>query len=249
MRTVIALALACPLVVSLSVVALPAQARDCAPVSLASNAIAAGPSPLEVGTAGVKTVLIAAHLQDTCSRVVAVQAKIRSPRGGGTFDLGPGRRDPVSAMTVYGLELSLDPTTLFNDEAGPWSAVVTAHQGEPGPGASASAPNFSIVRAARLSVQAGPETVAKGKDITVTGSLTRANWETAEYRGYAGRRVDLQFRTPTGPNTWVKTIVSDPRGRLETTVRATGDGCYRLVYGGNRATGSAKSTSDCIDVT
>ena len=249
MRTVIALALACPLVVALAAGAQPAEARDCAPVSLASDAIAAGPSPLAVGTSGVKTVLIAAHLQDTCSRIVAVQAQVRSPREGGTFDLGAGRRDPVSSMTVYGLELDLDPATLFNDEAGPWSAIVTAHEGGSGPGVSASAPNFAIVREARLSVQAGPEAAKIGKAVTVTGALTRANWETADYGGYAGRPVDLQFRTPTGPNTWVKTLTTGVGGRLETTVRATKDGCYRFVYAGNRTTGRAQSTSDCIKVT
>ena len=249
MRTLIALAVACPLVVALSVVAQPAQAHVCAPVSLAGNAIAAGPSPLVIGTTGAKTVTIAAHLQDTCSQIVAVQAQIRSPRENGTFDLGSGAPDPVSAMTAYGLELDLDPTTLFNDEAGAWSAIVTAHQGGPGPGVSAPAPSFAIVRAAQLSVQAGPESVPKGKSVTVTGAITRANWETAEYGGYAGRRVDLQFRTPTGPNTWVKTIVSGTDGRLETKVPATRDGCYRLVYGGNTTTGPAESTSDCIDVT
>jgi len=249
MRSVIGLALACPLVVALSVVALPAQARDCAPVSLASDAVAAGPSPLAIGTTEVKTMLISAHIQDTCSRVVAVQAKIRSPREGGTFDLGSGKRDPASAMTVYGLELDLDPATLFNDEAGSWSAIVTVHEGESGPAVSAAAPRFGIVRAARLNVQAGPESVAKGKSVTVSGALTRANWETARYGGYGGRRVDLQFRTPTGAHTLVKTMTSDPEGRLETTVAATTDGCYRLVYGGNTTTGTAQSTSDCIDVT
>lgn len=249
MRTLTALAVACPLVIALSVGAPPAQARDCAPVSLASNAIAAGPSPLVVGTTEVVTELVAAHIQDSCSRVVAVQAQIRSAREGGTFDLGSGRRDPASGMVVYGLELDLDPATLFNDEAGPWSAVVTAHEGEAGPTVSAAAPSFSIVRAAQLSVQAGPEKVKKGKTVTVTGTLTRADWEAAAYRGYAGRRVDLQFRTPTGPHTGVKTLTTDSRGRLAATVPATGDGCYRLVFRGDPATGTAQSSSDCIDVT
>lgn len=249
MRTLIALAVACPLVAALSVVAQPAHARVCAPVSLPGDAIAAGPSPLVVGTTEVQTVTIAAHLQDTCTRIVAVQAQIRSPRENGTFDLGSGNRDPVSAMTVFGLELDLDPATLFNDEAGPWSAVVTAHETAPGVSVSTPAPSFAIVRAARLEMQAGPEAVKKGKAVTVTGTLTRADWEAGKYRGYAGRQVDLQFRTPTGPNIWVKTFTSATDGRLETRVPATQDGCYRLVYGGNQTTGTAQSDSDCIKIT
>ena len=128
---------------------------------------------------------------------------------------------------------------------------MTAHEGESGPAVSAPALRASPSSGRPgCTAQAGPESVqAKGKAVTVTGNITRANWETAEYRGYAGRRVDLQFRTPTGAYTWVKTVASGADGKLETTVPATTDGCYRLVYGGNPTTGAAQSTSDCIDVT
>jgi hypothetical protein len=51
-----------------------------------------------------------------------------------------------------------------------------------------------LKRAAKVTVNAAPEPVAKGKKITVTGKLTRANWETKKYGGYGGRTVELQFR-------------------------------------------------------
>ncbi|MFD9910409.1 calcium-binding protein, partial [Streptomyces sp. NPDC059063] len=42
----------------------------------------------------------------------------------------------------------------------------------------------SVKRAARLTVNASPEPVRKGKAITVAGALTRANWDTHKYAGY-----------------------------------------------------------------
>ena len=47
----------------------------------------------------------------------------------------------------------------------------------------------NIQRYSKLSVNASPEPVAKGKTITVTGKLTRANWETHDYRGYTNQPV------------------------------------------------------------
>ena len=247
MRTLLAFAAACPLVLALSVVATPAHARDCEPVTLATNAIAAGPSPLAIGTTEVKTLNIAVHVHDPCSKVIAVQANVDSPREEGVFDLGSGAHDPVSGMSTYGLELDLDPATLFNAEAGAWTARLRAHEyGKPA--ASALAPNFSIRRAARLKVQVPADPVAKGTSVTVTGSITRANWEEGRYRSYAGRTVDLQFRTVTGIFQPVKTVKSDAKGQLSAEIKATQDGCFRLTYGGNRTTGTAKSDVACLAV-
>ncbi|MDH6221758.1 hypothetical protein [Streptomyces pseudovenezuelae] len=38
---------------------------------------------------------------------------------------------------------------------------------------------------------ASPDPVKKGKTLTVTGTLTRANWNTNTYAGYSGQKVKL----------------------------------------------------------
>ncbi|WP_370656780.1 hypothetical protein [Streptomyces sp. NBS 14/10] len=41
----------------------------------------------------------------------------------------------------------------------------------------------------------GPTTPGgQGKPLTVTGALTRANWETGAYAGYTNQPAQLQFR-------------------------------------------------------
>lgn len=106
-----------------------------------------------------------------------------------------------------------------------------------------------IARASRLTVNAAPEPVKKGKTITVTGKLTRANWDTNSYTAYRGRSVDLQFRKK-GSDTYttLKTITSGTGGALKTTTKAKQDGYYRFVFDGSGTTGSSKATGDFVDV-
>ncbi|NEA67080.1 hypothetical protein [Streptomyces sp. SID12488] len=110
-------------------------------------------------------------------------------------------------------------------------------------------PGVSILRAARLSVNATPEPVKKGKTITVTGKLTRANWDGANYTGYGNQAVKLQFRK-SGTNTYttVKTIRTAANGDLKTTVKATVDGFFRYVSATTVTTSDAYAAPDYIDV-
>ncbi|MET8824814.1 hypothetical protein ABZX40_18090 [Streptomyces sp. NPDC004610] len=104
-------------------------------------------------------------------------------------------------------------------------------------------------RAAKATTNASPEPVTKGKPITVTGKLTRANWSTKKYDAYSGRTVSLQFRAK-GTDTYrtVKKATTSSSGGLKTTVTASVDGYYRWVYHGNSTTGATTSTADYIDV-
>ncbi|MCC9709103.1 hypothetical protein E4N62_29965 [Streptomyces sp. MNU76] len=106
-----------------------------------------------------------------------------------------------------------------------------------------------LKRAAKATVNATPEPVTKGKKITVTGKLTRANWSTKKYDGYGGRTVSLQFKAK-GTDTFktVKKATTSSTGTLKTTVTASADGSYRWVYYGNSTTGVATSASDYVDV-
>ncbi|WP_217185354.1 hypothetical protein [Streptomyces sp. AC495_CC817] len=106
-----------------------------------------------------------------------------------------------------------------------------------------------LKRAAKATANASPEPVTKGKAITVTGKLTRANWSTKKYDGYGGRTVSLQFKAKgTDTFTTVKKATTSSTGALKTTVTASADGSYRWVYYGNSTTGVATSASDYVDV-
>ncbi|MFD9978821.1 hypothetical protein ACFWZJ_00360 [Streptomyces massasporeus] len=105
-----------------------------------------------------------------------------------------------------------------------------------------------LKRAAKATTNASPEPVTKGKPITVTGKVTRANWSTKKYDAYSGRTVSLQFRAK-GTDTY-KTLkkATSSTGGLKTTVTASVDGYYRWVYYGNSTTSVATSAADYVDV-
>ncbi|WP_406477679.1 hypothetical protein [Streptomyces sp. NBC_01615] len=106
-----------------------------------------------------------------------------------------------------------------------------------------------IKRAAKLTANATPEPVVKGKTLTVTGTLTRANWETSKYSGYTSQSVALQFRAK-GSDTYttVKTVTSGTAGALKTTVKASADGYYRYKFAGTTTTGAKTAAGDFVDV-
>ncbi|MCI3220638.1 calcium-binding protein [Streptomyces sp. NP-1717] len=108
---------------------------------------------------------------------------------------------------------------------------------------------FRLQRAARLTVNAAPEPVAKGRTITVTGKLTRANWDSYRYAGYTGQTVTLQFR-PKNSDTYttVKSLKTDGTGNLRTTVKAATDGYWRWNFAGTTTTAPKKATGDFVDV-
>lgn len=112
-----------------------------------------------------------------------------------------------------------------------------------------AAGSAKIKRNAKLTANAAPEPVKKGKTITVTGKLTRANWNTGAYSTYKGQSVQLQFRKK-GSDTYttLKSVTSGTAGALKATTTAKSDGYYRFVYAGNGTTGAVKATGDFVDV-
>ncbi|MGW0822128.1 calcium-binding protein [Streptomyces sp. NPDC002845] len=106
-----------------------------------------------------------------------------------------------------------------------------------------------VQRLSRLSANASPEPVKKGKTITVKGRLTRANWATDTFVGFGGQKVKLQFKKKGATSfTTLKTITGATGGYLKTTVTANVDGSYRFYYPGNYTTAPKASAADFIDV-
>lgn len=108
---------------------------------------------------------------------------------------------------------------------------------------------LQVKRATRVTVNASPEPLRKGRTLTVTGKVTRANWDTHKYQGYAGRTVSLQFKAAGATSyTTVRKVKSSSTGSLRATVKATRSGTWRWVYYGNITSGARASAGDYVIV-
>ncbi|AXE86756.1 hypothetical protein [Streptomyces sp. Go-475] len=156
--------------------------------------------------------------------------------------------------------VEIDPFALLNEDAGSWKAAgfAVAFNGEDpenpnldNVGVAVTDPtnSFKLQRYSKLTVNASPEPVKKGKTITVTGKLSRANWDDNKYHGYTNQSVKLQFRKK-GSDTYttVKTIKSNSTGELKTTVKASTDGYFRYSFAGTTTTPAVNAAGDFVDV-
>ncbi|GAA3853858.1 hypothetical protein GCM10023084_05130 [Streptomyces lacrimifluminis] len=153
-----------------------------------------------------------------------------------------------SCKTVF----TIDPAVAFkagNGTAGTWKLFLGAYDLYANASYDDDVARTSIKRAAKLTANASPEPVKKGKTITVTGKLTRADWTTGKSSGYSTQPVRLQFRKK-GSSTYstLKTVRTSRTGALSTTTKAGSDGDYRFVFAGTATTGSATAPGDFVDV-
>ncbi|MGW1432192.1 hypothetical protein [Streptomyces sp. NPDC001108] len=147
--------------------------------------------------------------------------------------------------------LYIDPrfVDFGNEDAGTWRTAARVFLPHDGLDVDDKNLPLQLKRATRVTVNASPEPVAKGRTITVTGRVTRANWDTHTYQGYAGRTVSLQFKAAGASSyTTVKKSTSSRTGGLKTTVKATVPGTWRWTYYGNSTSGAKSSAGDYVAV-
>ncbi|MFJ3232315.1 DUF5707 domain-containing protein [Streptomyces sp. NPDC086787] len=244
---------------ALSAFAVPAaQADEVHGDTKISNVVVNGGKAVVVGSTGTKTIPVSFTVTDN-SGVSKAEAILyhgtdldHSDTGAiaNTSD-GSSKCTKVNATTstctaTYTLDTDFN---LLNSTAGTWK-VAAVGQGKDGNYVvRENAKTFQVQRASRLSANASPEPVKKGRTITVTGALTRANWDAHKYSGYAAQPVKLQFRKK-GSSTYstLKTVKTDSRGNLKTTTKATADGYYRFVFAGTSTTPAVTAAGDFIDV-
>ncbi|MFI5681908.1 calcium-binding protein [Streptomyces cellulosae] len=143
-----------------------------------------------------------------------------------------------------------NPTLLTNSTAGTWHVYAQAYAGNSSYTTLTPNPAIRVLRASRLTVNASPEPVSKGRTITVVGKLSRAWWDDElEYHGYANQPVKLQFRKAGSSiyNT-VKTVHTNVYGNLKTTVTASADGYWRYYFAGSTTTAVVRAAGDYVDV-
>ncbi|MER6284631.1 hypothetical protein [Streptomyces sviceus] len=138
---------------------------------------------------------------------------------------------------------------LISSEAGTWKLGALAVDGDGNVTWQGNLGTTHLQRKATLTTDASPEPVKKGKTITVTGKLARANWDTNKYAGYSTQPVKLQFRKKgSSTYTTLKTIKTSSTGTLKTTTTATADGYYRYSFAGTTTTSSVSAAGDFVDV-
>ncbi|MFC0052121.1 DUF5707 domain-containing protein [Streptomyces actinomycinicus] len=154
--------------------------------------------------------------------------------------------DDVTTRCTW--HFAMDHSWLQTSDAGTWRLHVNATAKDGDHHWKDSAASVDFQRASKLTANAGPEPVATGKPITVTGTLSRVNWIDSRYHGYANQRVSLQFRTASGTYSTVKTVTASSTGYLKTTVTAGRDGYWRYSYAGNAGTAAVNAPGDFVDV-
>ncbi len=156
-----------------------------------------------------------------------------------------------SGVCDFDETMYFDPSVwdMRNSEAGAWKVAARVHFKGDGGDTDDEGLTVHVKRNSRLTVNASPEPVAKDKTVTVTGKVTRADWETRRYASYGGRLVSLQFK-PSGAASYttVKKVYANGSGELRTTVKASTTGTWRWVYYGNTTTGPSTSSGDNVVV-
>lgn len=140
---------------------------------------------------------------------------------------------------------------LTNEDAGAWKISLWAITDAATSVDTDNAKTWYLKRLSRLTTNAAPEPVAKGKTITITGTLTRANWDTHKYAGYTQQTVRLQERSLTGSYATTSshsTGTGSLAGVEKQTRTATTDRCYRYKFEGTTTTPPVTATGDCVDV-
>ncbi|WP_369260505.1 calcium-binding protein [Streptomyces sp. R35] len=210
-----------------------------------------GGKSVVVGTTEKKTFILAITATDS-SGINAAYSDIWSSAtatGFGYHD-NLGCKAVNATTATCSMSYVMDPGYygLENAQAGAWQAYVDISSKDHDVITQNWPDKFYVKRYAKLTTDASPEPVSKGATLTVTGKLSRANWDDNAYHGYANQSVQLQFRKAgTSTYTTVKTVTTSSTGTLRTTVAASADGYWRYAFVGTTTTASAKAAGDYVD--
>lgn len=231
------------------------NARAAAEAPVITKAVVNGGKPIVVGTTAVKKVSVsitASHPSGIADAdaIIWIGSSLDDPDSFGFGAPGAFTCKAASVTTSTCTQtIDVDPIWLINSDTKTWNVGVWALSNDTYSVQNDKFAKTSLQRLSRLDVNAAPEPVKKGGTITVTGKLSRANWETGTYKGYATQSVKLQFRkkTSTAYST-VKTVKTSSTGTLKTTTKSTVDGYWRWNFEGTSTTPAIIPAGDFVDV-
>ncbi|WP_375430652.1 hypothetical protein [uncultured Friedmanniella sp.] len=224
--------------------AAPAQAAPPRPATFRIQAALAPRDPVVVGVSKTKKVPLSMAVTESSANASATDVVLDG--GPKIYRVPLAEGESFDGLTFFDATITLRPSALTNDQAGPWPTTFRILDDQP---EAAVTNDLQVLRATRLKVNASPEPVRAGGTVTVTGLLERANWDRGRYLPYSGRPLDLQFRTTNGTYATIKSLKTSTAGTVRTTVTSgTQDGYYRLVFAGTGSSGSSHTAGDFVDV-
>lgn len=215
-----------------------------------------GGSNVIVGTSKTVTFPIAITVKDNSG--VKGLANVNTSKAysvHGFFDwTGSSCVKKSSTTSVCTATMTVDPAwipdtsdTDANTIAGVWQVDTTVRANDGDYWISDHIAEYKVKRASKLTTDASPEPVAKGAKLTVTGKLSRANWEDLAYHGFTGQQVKLQFKKAGAAHySTVKTVKSGTHGNLSIKVTATAAGSWRWYFPGTTTTARIVSAGDAV---
>ncbi|GGW66245.1 hypothetical protein GCM10010503_49340 [Streptomyces lucensis JCM 4490] len=210
-----------------------------------------GDNKVSIGTSGAVTIKVSVTATDDSGIKGAQPFDLFGPDNGIETTGKPTCAVVDATTSTCTASVKIDPKVdyLTNKNAGTWYVSAWVDGKDDDFVQKDKAGSFWFQRAAKLTANASPEPVKKGRTVTVTGALTRANWESLKYGGYGSQSVKLQYRKKgSSTYTTLKTVKADSRGNLKTTTTATADGYYRFSFAGNSSTAAVGATGDYVDV-
>jgi hypothetical protein len=136
-----------------------------------------------------------------------------------------------------------------NKAAGVWQVNATVKANDGDYWISDRIALYKVKRAAQLTTVIAPEEVTKDAKVTVTGKLSRANWEDLKYHGFTGQQVKLQFKKKGAAHySTVKTVTTGDAGKLTAKVTATSAGSWRWYFPGTTTTSRKVSAGDVLNL-
>ncbi|WP_405973280.1 hypothetical protein OG496_31155 [Streptomyces sp. NBC_00988] len=161
-----------------------------------------------------------------------------------------------ATTSVCRATMTIDPAWIADSDdidsnqlAGVWQVNATVKAKDSDYWISDDIAEYKVKRAAQLTTVIAPEKVAKNAKVTVTGKLSRANWEDRKYHGFPGQQVKLQFRkTGAAHYSTVKTVTTGNIGQLTTKVTVTSAGSWRWYFPGTTTTSLKASAGDTLNL-
>ncbi|MER0244028.1 calcium-binding protein [Streptomyces sp. HSW2009] len=206
-----------------------------------------------IGTSGAKTFTVAVTAQDN-SGIKRADINIQGPSSGFFQPTKAVKCTPAGKAATCTATFTVDPRVdlYTNALAGVWYVDTWVDAKDGDFYTTEKAASFKLQREGKLTVNASPEPVKKGKTLTVTGKLTRAHWDVFgdnKWVAHGNQSVKLEFRKKGAKSfTTVKTVKTSKSGDLKTTLKASVDGDWRWNFAGYSSHAAVASGVDFVDV-